>query len=139
MPGVVVGSVNVGGKNTMDIVQPDEAVVDSAGARLRPCWRPTMALKPGMVLAKPVSASSGGYATMTLSPGGIIAEETIAQLIVKGIDCVAVVNTNPLSARDYALSLKKYQTRLQQIFGPEPNVHCQALLQAMLARGPMPC
>jgi hypothetical protein len=92
-----------------------------------------------MVLAKPVSASSGGYATMSLSAGGILAEEIIAQLVVKGIECVAVVNTDPLIKADYARAEQVYEERLHLIFGAEPNAHCQALLDAMLMRGPMPC
>ena len=108
-------------------------------ARLRPCWRLTMELKPGMVLAKPVSASSGGYATMSLSAGGMLTEETIAQLVVKGIECVAVVNTDPVSASQYAQAVHSYEARLHQIFEPTPNAHCQDLLTAMLLRGPMPC
>ena len=98
-----------------------------------------MELNPGMVLAKPVSASSGGYATMSLSAGGMLTEETIAQLVVKGIECVAVVNTDPVSASQYAQAVHSYEARLHQIFEPTPNAHCQDLLTAMLLRGPMPC
>ena len=112
---------------------------DAYEARLRPCWRLTMELKPGMVLAKPVSASSGGYATMSLSAGISLTEETIAQLMVKGIECVAVVNTDPCSESDYARAVQSYEARLHQIFEPTPNAHCQDLLTAMLLRGPMPC
>lgn len=108
-------------------------------ARLRPCWRLTVELKPDMVLAKPVTASSGGYATMSLSAGGMLTEETIAQLMVKGIECVAVVNTDPCSEGDYALAAQSYEARLHQIFDATPNAHCQDLLTAMLLRGPMPC
>jgi hypothetical protein len=46
--------------------------------RLRPVWRSSMQLKKGMVLAKPVSAASGGYATMPLSASVSITDETIA-------------------------------------------------------------
>ena len=108
-------------------------------ARLRPCWRLTIELKAGMVLAKPVVASSGGYATMSLGAGGALAEETIAQLLVKGIECVAVVNTDPPSEGDYAKEMRGYEERLRQIFEPAPNAHCEGLLNAMLQRGPMPC
>ena len=79
-------------------------------ARLRPCWRLTIELKEGMVLAKPVVASSGGYATMSLGAGGVLTEETIAQLMVKGIECVAVTNTDPPSEVEYTKDRKR--TRL---------------------------
>ena len=119
---------------------PSEAVVpDMTHARLRPCWLSTLEIKPGMVLAKPVSAASGGYATMSLPAGVTIAEETIGQMIVKGIECVAVLNTEPMDAQDYAVATQAYEARLQQIFGPQRTEHCQALLDALLIRGPMPC
>jgi hypothetical protein len=123
----------------MESDSPDGDVSNSYDARLRPCWRLTMELKEGMVLAKPVSASYGGYATMSLSAGGTLAEETIAQLVVKGVECVAVLNTDPLSKADFARAEQAYEARLHQIFGAEPNAHCKALLDAMLLRGPMPC
>jgi hypothetical protein len=110
-----------------------------AAARLRAIWRPTLELKPGMVLAKSVSASSGGYATMSLSAGGMLTEETIGQMIIKGIECVAVVNTGPPGEAEYARTTQQYEERLQQIFGAQPNAHCQALLDALLRRGPVPC
>jgi hypothetical protein len=60
-------------------------------------------------------------------------------LIVKGIECVAVVNPSPPSEAEYALTSDTYQARLQQIFGSTPNPQCLALLEALLQRGPMPC
>ena len=123
----------------MESEMPGEPLSSQATARLRPLWRPTLELQAGMVIAKTVTASSGGYATMTLSAGGTIEDATIAQLIVKGVECVAVVNTAPPSEADYALATDHYQTRLQHIFGATPNPHCQALLDALLRRGPVPC
>jgi hypothetical protein len=108
-------------------------------ARTRPCWRLTMELQPDMVLAKEVTASYGGYATLQLSAGVALTEETIAQLVVKGIECVAVLNTDPPGAGDYALLQQTYEARLRQVFEPTPNAACQALLTALLLRGPMPC
>lgn len=123
----------------MEHALSDEGPSVAYVARLRPCWRLTLELKPGMVLAKPVTASSGGYATMALSAGVSLTEETIAQLVVKGIECVAVVNTDPVSEGAYALTVQSYVARLHQIFDATPNAHCQDLLAAMLLRGPMPC
>jgi hypothetical protein len=116
-----------------------QELASASAARLRPVWRSTMELKEGLVLAKPVSAASGGYATMQLSAGVKLADETIAQLIVKGIECVAVLNTEPPGAADYGRSAGLYQARLQEIFGAAPNPHCQALFDALLRRGPVPC
>lgn len=98
-----------------------------------------MELKVGMVLAMPVTGSSGGYATMQLSAGGSITEEMIAQMLIKGIECVSVVNQDPPCERDYALSVQQYESRLREIFGPQPDEHCLNLLNALLARGPVPC
>ena len=123
----------------MEFDQPEPAAPFMPETRLRPCWVSTMALKPYMVLAKSVSAASGGYATMSLPAGATLAEETIGQMIVKGIECVAVLNTEPMSEADYALATQSYEARLGQIFGPERTEHCQALLDALLRRGPMPC
>ena len=123
-------------------MEPDRAeppAADTPAARLRPVWRTTLELQAGMVIAKPVSAASGGYATMSLSAGGTITEETIAQMMVKGIECVAVFNTDPPAVPEYARATEQYAARLRQIFGPEPTPNCQALLDALLQRGPMPC
>ena len=123
----------------MESDRPNEPAATAPGARLRPVWRTTLELKAGMVIAKPVSAASCGYATMSLGAGGSITEETIAQMMVKGIECVAVVNTDPPGEAAYALATQQYTARLQQIFGPAPTPNCQALLDAMLRRGPLPC
>ena len=123
----------------MEFDQPETAEPVMPEARLRSCWVSTIALKPGMVLARPVSAAAGGYATMSLPAGATLAEETIGQMIVKGIECVAVLNTEPMGEADYAVATQAYEARLGQIFGPQPSDHCQALLDALLRRGPMPC
>jgi hypothetical protein len=123
----------------MEYALSDDDSSEAYQARLRPCWRLTMELKPGMVLAMPVSASSGGYATMSLSAGIALAEETIAQLVAKSVECVAVVNTDPFSEGVYAQLVQSYEARLRQIFDASPNAYCQDLLDAMLQRGPMPC
>ncbi|NVO08281.1 MAG: hypothetical protein HXX19_21120 [Rhodoferax sp.] len=123
----------------MESDSPQDTVARDADPRQRAVWHTTLELKPGMVLAKPVSASSGGYATMQLSAGVMLTEETIGQMIVKGLECVAVVNTDPPGEKAYAQVTEQYTARLQQIFGPQPNAHCQALLDALLRRGPMPC
>ena len=123
----------------MSVEFPKDPAVPGQTARCRPSWKAVMDLKPGMVIAKTVSGSWGGYATMTLREGGVITEETIAQMVVKNIECVAVVNTDPPSEGDYAKEMRGYEERLRQIFEPAPNAHCEGLLNAMLQRGPMPC
>lgn len=117
----------------------DDALPLKLEARCRPLWKSVLDLKVGMVLAAEVTGSSGGYVTMQISAGGIITEEMKAQMFIKGIACVAVVNTAPPSESDYAFAAQDYETRLREIFEPQPDPHCQNLLNALLARGPIPC
>ena len=119
-------------------MEDDEIPVKSE-ARCRPCWKYVNDLKVGMVLAKPVDGSSCGYVTMQISAGGTISEEMIVQMLTKGIECVAVVNKDPLPEKDYALAVQQYENRLREIFGPQPDEHCLNLLTALLARGPVLC
>lgn len=119
-------------------MQDDEMPIKSE-ARCRPCWKSVHDLKAGMVLAKPVDGSSCGYVTMQISAGGTLSEEMIAQMLIKGIDCVAVVNQDPLPEKDYALAVQQYENRLHEIFGPQPNEPCLNLLTALLAKGPASC
>ena len=113
-------------------------IPETPSGRFKPLWIPTEELKPGMVIADAVSGSSGSYATLRISAGGVISEETIAQLLVKGIECVAIVNTAPLTEPDYALAQQRYAARLEEIFGAAPHADCLALMAALIAKGPSP-
>lgn len=103
------------------------------------CWRPTMDLAPGMVIAKPVVGAAGGRATMLLAAGGLITAETIAQLVNKGVACVAVVDSAPADEKTRADAARRFEARLHEIFGADPDTHCRALFDALIADGPPPC
>ncbi len=104
--------------------------------RFKPIWVATPDLQPGMVIADAVLGSAGGYATLKISPGGVISDETIVQLMVKGIECVAIVNAAPMSEADFALACSAHAARLQEIFSATSQPASLALLNALLARGP---
>lgn len=108
---------------------------DEALAR-QALWVTTFDLRPGMVIAQPVRALSGGQETLYIRAGGEISEDTISQFIVKGVECVAVVDDRVPDEARSARAVAAHTARLQQIFGPEPNPACQALLDALLHCGP---
>ena len=95
-------------------------------------WLPTLALRPGMVIARPVEGYSGALMTMYLAAGAVISGNTIAQLIVKGVECVAVCEDSPLDAAADALAAASFQQRLDAIFGPQPDPACSALRAALV-------
>jgi hypothetical protein len=114
----------------------DAKLLAIASGRLRPIWISTQDLQPGMVIAESVQGVTGGYATLKISAGCVLSEETIVQLVVKGIECVAIVNPTPLPEQDYDAACKAYEARLREIFGEPPAPDCLALMNALLARGP---
>jgi len=103
------------------------------------CWLPTARLEPGMVIARPLFASSGMKATIHLAVGSTITAGTIDQIINKGVECVAVRQDSPPDAAAFATLVSRYEARLQEIFGPSPDENCRPLLDALLADGPCPC
>lgn len=104
------------------------------------CWIPTMDVEPGMVLAKQVVEGGGGHAIILLAVGSEITANTIAQLINKGIECVAVRQAvTAESVALYAENLKAYTARLDEIFGENPDAPCQALRAALIQDGPCQC
>ena len=102
------------------------------------CWMPTMALLPGMVIARPVFGGSGVNSVMQLAVGSEITANTIAQLVNKGVECVAVNQAGP-DAATHAAAVSQYEARLLEIFGPNPDQHCRPLLDALLTDGPCEC
>lgn len=123
----------------------DESVasVDSTAVPVRVprnyCWIPTMDLEVGMVLARPVLSGTGMHASLHLAVGVQVTASTLAQLINKGIECVAVEVNSPPAPEIFAASVDRYEARLREIFGPDPDPHCQALLDALIADGPCSC
>ena len=98
-------------------------------------WLPTLAVEPGMVIARPVVGLTGVRETMYLAIGSQLTASTIAQMVVKGVECVAVLDPLPTEYSDDGPSIARFETRLGEIFGPQPNAACQALMQALrLAR-----
>lgn len=103
------------------------------------CWIPTLALAPGMVIARPVFGGPGRQLTIHLAVGSPITASTIGQLINKGVECIAVVQETPPDAAAYAHAVDQYEARLHEIFGPTPDENCRPLLEALLADGPGQC
>ena len=103
------------------------------------CWMPIINVEVGQVLAKPLLSGTGMHASLHLAAGFQLTASTIAQLINKGIECVAVVQETPPDAEAYAAIVRQYESRLQEIFGPDPDPNCRALLDALLEDGPCQC
>jgi len=99
-------------------------------------WRATMDLEPGMVIARPVVGITGSRATMHLAVGSMITADTLAQLINKGVECVAVADDHPPDPQAYAEVVARYQARLREIFEPEPDASCRPLFDALIENGP---
>jgi hypothetical protein len=78
----------------------------------------------------------GRIATILLAAGSRITSSTIAQIINKGIESVAVQTSVRLSEEAYVASVAQYEARLHQIFGDSPDQDCTALFEALLAEGP---
>ena len=89
-----------------------------------------------MVIARPVLGLSGMRATILLAVGSIITASTIAQLINKAVECVAVRQDSPPDQGSYAKRVRQYESRLHEIFGPDPDENCRPLLEALIADGP---
>jgi hypothetical protein len=98
-----------------------------------------MELEPGMVIARPVFGGPGMQLTIHLAVGNAITAGTIAQLVNKGVECVAVLQNTRPDAATYAEIVCRYDSRLHEIFGPDPDENCRPLLEALLADGPGQC
>lgn len=103
------------------------------------CWIPTMALEPGMVIARPIFGGFGRQMTIHLAVGSVVTASTVAQLVNKGVECIAVRQDAAPDAARYAEIAERYEARLGEIFGPEPDAACALLRAALLADGPCPC
>lgn len=88
-----------------------------------------------MVIARPVVGLSGVMETMYLAVGSTLTANTIAQMVVKAVECVAVFDALPTEFSADGLVGARFDARLAEIFGPQPNEDCKNLMQAlMLAR-----
>lgn len=102
-------------------------------------WLATMDLQPGMVIARPVVGTSGSRATMHLAIGSVITADTLAQLVNKGVECVAILDDHPPDPETYAGVVLRYEARLRQIFEPQPDDTCRPLFDALINNGPLEC
>ena len=103
------------------------------------CWIPTADLAPGMVIARPVQGGHGNQVTLRIAVGSSVTSNTIAQLVNKGVECVAVrLDAAPDEAARTAAAAG-HEQRLAEIFGDQPNEACRRLRDALLACGPSAC
>lgn len=99
-------------------------------------WLSVMELEPGMVTARPIFGNSGTQMTLHLATGSPLTASTIAQLVNKGVESVAVLQEPSPDRTSYTSSVIQYELRLHQIFGPQLSKDCRPLFDAMLADGP---
>ncbi len=102
-------------------------------------WISTIDLVPGMTVARPVLGGTRHQLTLRIAVGSTINAGTIAQLINKGIECVAV-HQDGLS--DEAVNAETAQCRgerLTEIFGAQPDESCQQLIAALKAESHSTC
>jgi hypothetical protein len=103
------------------------------------CWVPTADLAPGMVIARPVQGGHGNQVTLRIAVGSSVTSNTIAQLVNKGVECVAVCRDAAPDEAARAEAQRRHEQRLAEIFGDQPDAACRPLLDALLACGPSTC
>ncbi len=103
------------------------------------CWIPTADLVPGMVIARPVQGGHGNQVTLRIAVGTSVSTSTIAQLVNKGVECVAVLQGAAPDEEARAAAVACHEQRLAEIFGDQPNDACRRLRDALLACGPSTC
>ncbi len=103
------------------------------------CWVPIARLTPGMVIARPVQGGHGNQLTLRIAVGSSVTTSTIAQLVNKGVECVAVRQDAAPDEVARAAAVARHEQRLAEIFGEQPNDACRRLLDALLAYGPSAC
>lgn len=103
------------------------------------CWVSIAELEPGMVLARPVIGGTGMHATIHVAAGSLVTGSTIAQLINKGVECVAVEQLTAPDPEAFATKVQAFEARLDEIFGPAPDASCALLLAALKEDGPCQC
>lgn len=103
-------------------------------------WVPTMDIEPGMVTARPIIAGGENRVAIRIGVGSTITASTIAQLINKGVECIAIVaeSSSLQDEADYAEQAKKYEARLSEIFSTTPDANCRPLFDALIEMGPDP-
>jgi hypothetical protein len=102
-------------------------------------WLPTMALEPGMVVARPVVGRSGVLEIMYVAAGFTVNANTIEQMVIKGVECIAVVDASVQQTTDRNAAVAQFEARLAEIFGSHPNPACQTLMDALRIARPVLC
>ncbi len=102
-------------------------------------WLPVTAVQQGMVTARPVVGLAGVLETMFIAVGSTITANTIEQMVNKGVECVAVFDPVPASFSEASRVHDQFETRLHEIFGPEPDAACLALMNSLLLAQPTLC
>lgn len=123
--------------------QPETAPPTAAPSLPDYRWLPTVGVLPGMTLARPLLGHAGGVETMYVAEGSPITAHTIAQMVVKGVECVAVVVDDATQPDGHAPAVlpapqaEAFERRLVEIFGAEPDPPCQALMDALRRARPV--
>lgn len=101
-------------------------------------WVPIMDIETGMVTARPVIAGGEKQSAILIAVGSTVTASTIAQLINKGIECIAVeVDSSASPSEESRIDQsQKYQDRLSEIFGATPDENCRPLFDALVKLGP---
>lgn len=119
---------------------PNHQLLGEMAEAVGHCWLPVELLRSGMIVARPVVGEIKGRVSIMFGEGLGLTAETIAQLMVKGVECVAVVDENPLSDEELLQRQRAYEARLRVIFGVGDDSlqehSLQALYEALLAMGP---
>ncbi len=98
-----------------------------------------MALEPGMVVARPVVGRSGVLEIMYVAAGFTVNANTIEQMVIKGVECIAVVDASVQQTTDRNAAVAQFEARLAEIFGSHPNPACQTLMDALRIARPVLC
>ena len=103
-------------------------------------WVPIMDVQIGMVTARPVIAGGEKQSAILIGVGSTVTASTIAQLMNKGIECIAVQVDSAASASeaDRIDQVQRYHARLDEIFGATPDENCRLLFDALVKLGPDP-
>ena len=87
-----------------------------------------------MKVAKPATGMRGEVVTMQVPVGSVLTVESIAQMMVHNVDCVAVFVEGPESEAGESTTL--YNARLEQIFGSRAEGGARNLFEALRSCGP---
>ena len=111
---------------------------DPENGRMHHRWYATSELRPGMVLARPLLAHRGGQAVLRIASGARLTTDSIGQLILHGVECAAIQEALP-DPDSLSAARARHQSRLAEIFGPDPAASCRELFDTRCKLGPCTC